>query len=269
MIEKTVGETPLEALERYRRQHPELSGVPLAYAGRLDPMASGTLLVLIGDECKQQQAYHKLDKAYEFEVLFGVTSDTADVLGRLTWGAGTPLVVATSLERITRSLCKRTISLPYPVFSSRTVRGKPLFLWALEGRLNEIEIPEATTTIHQLRLTRLTTMSGGAVADEAIKKIAKVTPVTAPTKALGEDFRRKDVLADWDRFKTEHRDELFTIATFSCIASSGTYMRSLATYIGRALGVPALAYAIHRSAIGWYMPLPFGLGFWLRRYQSR
>ena len=50
-LEKAVGETPLSALERHRGEHPELLGIPMAYAGRLDPMASGKLLVLIGDEC--------------------------------------------------------------------------------------------------------------------------------------------------------------------------------------------------------------------------
>ncbi|MCA9363758.1 hypothetical protein KC727_00880, partial [Candidatus Kaiserbacteria bacterium] len=80
-IEKRIGETPLEAAERLRVTLGLSADIPLAYAGRLDPMASGKLLVLIGDECKKQEQYHTLDKEYTFEVLFGVRSDTADVLG--------------------------------------------------------------------------------------------------------------------------------------------------------------------------------------------
>jgi tRNA U55 pseudouridine synthase TruB len=40
------------------------------------PMASGKLLVLLGEECKHQENYHSLDKEYEFSVLLGIGSDT-------------------------------------------------------------------------------------------------------------------------------------------------------------------------------------------------
>ena len=59
-LEKAVGETPLSCAEAYRSAHPELEGTPMAYAGRLDPMASGRLLILLGDECKNQANYHKI-----------------------------------------------------------------------------------------------------------------------------------------------------------------------------------------------------------------
>jgi len=89
-LEKAVGETPLGCLERWRAAHPEYSRTRLTYAGRLDPMASGTLLILIGDECTRQTEYHALDKHYEFSVLFGLTSDSLDILGRLSPSAAIP-----------------------------------------------------------------------------------------------------------------------------------------------------------------------------------
>jgi tRNA U55 pseudouridine synthase TruB len=46
-------------------------------------MATGQLLVLVGEECKRKELYLGLDKAYEFSVLLGIGSDTHDVLGRL------------------------------------------------------------------------------------------------------------------------------------------------------------------------------------------
>ena len=83
ILEKEIGETPLSCTERWRTSRPDLIGVPLSYAGRLDPMASGKLLILIGEECKQQATYHGLDKEYEFSILFDVSSDSQDVLGRI------------------------------------------------------------------------------------------------------------------------------------------------------------------------------------------
>ena len=46
LIEKREGQTPLQALDELRIARPELAEVSLTYAGRLDPMASGKLLVL-------------------------------------------------------------------------------------------------------------------------------------------------------------------------------------------------------------------------------
>ncbi|MES2135091.1 MAG: hypothetical protein V4449_02535 [Patescibacteria group bacterium] len=81
VLEKKIGDTPLQALEELRRKNDWLQSVPLTYAGRLDPMAEGKLLILIGDECKVRERYDGLDKEYEFEVLLGFSSDTGDVLG--------------------------------------------------------------------------------------------------------------------------------------------------------------------------------------------
>ena len=85
-VEKREGETPLQALMRVRKVYPELKDLPLTYAGRLDPMATGLLLVLIGEECKRKDEYLALSKTYEFEVLFGASSDTGDILGIVNAG---------------------------------------------------------------------------------------------------------------------------------------------------------------------------------------
>ena len=88
ILDKSVGQTPLACLEEWRRAAGVAVSVPLTYAGRLDPMASGKLLILIGEECKQKDSYLNLDKVYNFSALLGIESDTHDVLGRLRWEEG-------------------------------------------------------------------------------------------------------------------------------------------------------------------------------------
>ena len=80
-LHKEQGETPLECIERWRAEHKEYLGIALSYLGRLDPMAEGVLLVAVGEENKNREAYLGLDKEYEFEVLFGFETDTYDLLG--------------------------------------------------------------------------------------------------------------------------------------------------------------------------------------------
>jgi tRNA pseudouridine(55) synthase len=252
VLEKAVGETPLSCAEAFRDTRPNLIGISLSYAGRLDPMASGKLLVLIGEECKHQADYHSLDKEYEFSVLFGISSDTQDVLGRLKTEHGGIEILGQNLNATSQTLVG-PLTFTYPLFSAKTVKGKPLHTWTLEGRLSEIEIPTRTSTIYKLELTNIETKPRQEVVATALQKINSIPEVTDPKKALGADFRRKDVRADWQDVATDFSlPSEYTIAHFICIASSGAYMRTLATIIAKELGTTGLAFHIHRTKMGRY-----------------
>lgn len=254
-LQKAVGETPLACLEVYRAQHPELTGMPMAYAGRLDPMASGTLLILVGDECKQQAQYHGLDKEYEFSVLFGLSSDSLDVLGRITdcpFSFTKEEDLGDAIRQATRSLVG-AVSLPYPIFSAKTVQGKPLHTWTLEGKLNEIDIPTRESKIYNLEFINIVTIPRRVLVDQALTNINSTPPVTDPRKAIGNDFRRSEVRQDWLSIReNEKLPGTYTIAHFKCLASSGTYMRSLAKVVASHLNTCGLAWHIHRTNIGLY-----------------
>jgi tRNA pseudouridine55 synthase len=253
VLNKQVGKTPLSAAEAYRTTHPELEGVPMAYAGRLDPLASGKLLILLGDECKNQTDYHGLDKEYEFSVLLGIESDSQDVMGRLNTQKNNRAHCTISEDELVAvaSQLVGDITLPYPIFSSKTVQGKPLHTWTMEGRLDEIEIPTKQSTIYTLSLTKLEHKSRQTVVSEALQKVNSIPPVTELRKAIGNDFRRVDVRQDWNTILTNDTlPSSYQIAHFTCTASSGTYMRTLASTIATKLGTIGLAWHIHRTTIG-------------------
>lgn len=252
VIEKFVGETPLQALERYRHDKDYLQNIPIAYAGRLDPMASGLLVLLLGDECKRQKEYHDLDKIYRFSILLGVSSDTYDQLGRIYIYEPTQISNFIIESEITK-LCNTSITLPYPPFSSKTVQGKPLYIWTLENKLHEIEIPTKTSKIHKINITKIEKLQAYNIAEDAIKKINKVKKVTDPRKALGADFRRQDAINDWMNFSKNKNKALYQKIDVECICSSGTYMRSIAHYIGKKLETFGIASDIHRIKIGNYI----------------
>lgn len=264
MLYKELGKTPLETLTAYKAEHPELRDVPMAYAGRLDPMAEGLLIVLLGDECKVQERYHAYDKEYVFEILFGMRSDTGDILGLTTSCTQAPLTV-NDIKATLREL-QGAITLPYPHFSSKTVQGKPLHVWKLEGRIDEIVIPTKESVVHKLDLLSLRIIDGASLRSSVHERIDSVSKVNDPRKSLGKDFRREDVLALWDtHLASPTNQKEFLIAQVRCIASSGTYMRSLAEVIATKLGTCGLAYSIRRTRIGTYAPLPFGLGYWRKK----
>jgi tRNA U55 pseudouridine synthase TruB len=258
-ISKKVGETPLQALEQAREIRKIDTGVPLAYAGRLDPMASGKLLILVGDECKVQEKYHAFDKEYIVEILLGVSSDSGDVLGLIT-PHDAPHISELEAQNVLQE-CTGTNELPYPHFSSRTVQGKPLHTWALEKRLHEITIPTKRSAIYALKYEGIRIISKSDLVLFAQEKIETIPKIVDPRKALGADFRREEVRATWNDFSLYGHDT-YQILSFTCIASSGTYMRSLGEHIAQALGTKGLAYSIHRTKIGKYFPLFKSYGFW-------
>jgi len=248
-LDKAIGQTPLEVTEAWRLTKPELKGTPLAYAGRLDPMASGQLLILIGDECKKQEEYHNLDKEYQVAMLFGASSDSGDVLG-LIKESGPFAVIEKTVETVLKSFIGE-INMPYPIFSAKTVAGKPLHTWTMENRLSEINIPTRTSNIYSAKLEGLRTLSRNEVVSVALAKIALLPQVTDPRKSLGNDFRRPEVYKTWETFKnTGSLNDVFYIADTTIVCSSGTYMRSLTEVVAKAIGTTGLAFAIHRSKMG-------------------
>ncbi len=264
VVDKEEGETPLEALARARASHGIDPSVPMTYAGRLDPMASGKLLLLVGEECKRQREYHGLDKTYRFEVLFGFSTDTGDILGMPTV-SNAPFPTESAVRALVSSL-PGPITLPYPRFSSKTVSGKPLFLWTLEGKLGEIEIPMANTRIHTLRFLGTRRIPYATLLPDMRRRIALPKVVTEASKELGEDFRRNDIVPAWERILSGQGEAM--VASFEAVVSSGTYIRALAPYMAEKLGTTGLAYLIHRTAIGRFLSFDrSGWGFWRSRYR--
>lgn len=246
LIDKRVGETPLMALGRLRAEAGIPADVPLAYAGRLDPMASGQLIVLEGDECKDQRHYHGLDKRYRVEVLLGAYSDTGDVLGIVS--AGTAFSADLAAVRDAASALVGPYSAPYPLYSSRTVQGKPLFQWALEGRADEIDIPAQDGHVRSLDIVSLSRLDTASLREFVTDKLTLVPRTDDSRKALGKDFRVDEARLSWERFLAS-RAIVHPVLTFVATVGPGTYMRTLADDLARSLGTRGLALSIHRDRI--------------------
>jgi len=248
---KKRGETPREALERLREEKKDELGdeTPLTYAGRLDPLAEGALIVLVGDEIKNKKRYLDMEKEYRCEVLFGFSSDTYDVLGKLS---AAPTKIAH--PRVRAGLLLKAVSdfvgtseEEYPPYSSKRVRGKALFEWAREGRISEIKVPTHTVTVSESILCGLRT--------ERIEKLWQ--DIDTRIMSVKGDFRQKEIRDCWWESVRPLYDETCDIATIHFKVSSGAYIRSFAHDLGKKLGIPALAFSIVRTRIGSKYAVPF------------
>jgi len=246
LLNKKEGETPLEALSLFRNKHKEYKDLPMTYAGRLDPMASGLLVILSGEECKNKEKYLKLDKEYEFEILFGFATDSYDILGK-TLNQDLNVYSKQELEKkIKKNLkyYKGKFMQKYPVYSSKTVSGKALFEYGRAGI--DVDIPEREVNVKSLKFLKIRKINLKRLLVEIEKRINKVDKKN--------DFRQKEILKIWKNSITKKSCDRTSalIASFNVKCTSGTYVRGIANSMGERLGVPALAYTIKRTKIGKY-----------------
>lgn len=242
-IYKPIGLTPLQLINKLRNERSELGNIKIGFAGRLDPLAHGVMLLMIGEETKNRSEYLGLPKEYEFEVLFGVSTDTYDALGILQNInlESDPVNLLEQINNFIKSKIGKQIQL-YPPYSSKEVNGKPLFEWARENRMKEIEIPEREIEIYNFELLNISQPP----SEEIHKKI--ITNI----KRVDGDFRQKEILKKWnDLFKVNKHKKL-TVAGFRINCSSGTYVRSIANEMGQKLGTGAIAFSIYRTKVGEY-----------------
>ncbi len=244
LLDKPVGVTPLAAINRLREQYPTYTSKKLGYAGRLDPMAEGLLLILEDEENKKRKTYESLEKTYTFSVLFGVATDTYDLLGKIVSSESTDL----STEQLKKSLTSIIPSFLgsneqlYPPYSSYHIDGKPLYWWAREKRLNDITIPTKKITISQCSITNVYSLPVDRISKHISQKISLISG----------DFRQEEISEEWRVCFQQMKQKYMLLANFTITCSSGTYVRGLVTSIGSILHIPTVTYHIRRTAIGTY-----------------
>ncbi len=253
-VYKPKGMTPLEVIEKLRISNPELKNQKISYAGRLDPLAHGVLLLVVGEETKQKAAYLSLPKTYEFEIILGLETDSYDVLGYLkeTQLKETSVNVNLFVNRFVNKMVGKYLQ-SYPPYSSKTVHGKPLFWWAKNNKLNEIKIPKHTIEIFDFKL-----LSIGNISVEKFEN-----NITSEIALVKGEFRQEIILERWKKFFSQKNTEKYLTRIAFCInCSSGTYIRGLAQQLGKELKCGAIAIDILRTGIGEYslkdaIPLKF------------
>ncbi|MEX0918493.1 MAG: hypothetical protein WDZ85_00785 [Candidatus Paceibacterota bacterium] len=232
-VYKPFGLTPLATLHRLREKYPEYRDVKLSYAGRLDPLAEGIMPVLIGEANYDREKYLGLDKEYEFTILFGVRTDTGDVLGRITDTGEAKNLTAIALEKFLADNLG-TIDQTYPAYSAPIIAGKKSF--------------RKQVKIYQAEVLHFSHQSAGDVVVEILAKLERFNNLNP-----GQNFRQSEILTGWQKLAdTLPADLVWARAEVKLAASSGTYVRVLAERAGQALGCPALALAINRTKVGGY-----------------
>ncbi len=208
VVDKPEGWTSHDVVGRARKL---LGTRRIGHAGTLDPMATGVLVLLVGEATKLGPYLTADDKCYDARVSFGVATDTLDREGAPIARAEPPAWLREELAAIARGEAAtrieaaleqeraRTLQKP-PAWSAIKVDGRRSYARARAGE--EVDLEERSVAVRSL-LAR-------SAAPEA----------EAPSLDL------------------------------SLSVSKGYYVRSLARDLGNALGVPAHLSLLRRTRSG-------------------
>jgi tRNA pseudouridine55 synthase len=214
----------------------------MGYAGRLDPMAEGVLLCLVGEENKKIGQYMGLDKEYKAEILIGLKSDSNDVLGIVEKG---DLKIDFDEEKI-KEIKKKLKSMrgeyhqKIPNYSSYRIKGKPMFYYALRGE--EVKEVKKTVAIKKIKINSIYELGCGKLLRYVLKKIDLVDG----------NFRQEETKLKWKKVLNNCEVvEKFLVINVNFECSSGTYIRAIAEDIGKGYG-GGLLFSLKRERVGEY-----------------
>lgn len=123
----------------------------IGHTGTLDPDATGVLLVCLGNATKLCDIITDRTKEYEAEMLFGVTTDTQDISGKVI---KTSDVIPSDeeMKKAIEKFSKSYMQLP-PMYSALKVNGKKLVDLAREGV--EVDRKKRLVNIYSLEVLEL------------------------------------------------------------------------------------------------------------------
>jgi len=294
LIDKPEGITSHDVVDKVRAATGQQK---VGHAGTLDPMATGLLIVLVGrGATRKQSEFMGLEKEYIAEVTFGLETDTYDAEGEVVnsvfggeflkaklWDRSLKLSFFPSPPKVLLELKNKNIEetlkefqgkieQQVPPYSAVKINGTPLYKYAREGRLDDVELPVREVEIKEIELVEFKPFcpfghdssehSRNELPDECchsgegFPKPPIESPCTKRSYPCVKDSSlQNDSTGGAFRSGTqtyEGQDDQLPKAKIRVVCSKGTYIRSLAHDLGQKLGTGAFLSALRRTRIGEY-----------------
>jgi tRNA pseudouridine55 synthase len=125
----------------------------VGHAGTLDPMATGLLVLAIGEALKVMRYLALDDKRYIATVRLGSETDTLDAEGRITATASIPTGMTLAMVRVAAERFCGEISQCPPAISALKQDGVALYKRARRGE--SVEVQPRSVVVHALEVSAL------------------------------------------------------------------------------------------------------------------
>jgi tRNA pseudouridine55 synthase len=242
---KEAGNTMIQTMDKFKKENN--INTKVCYCGRLDPMARGLVLLLVGDECKNMDKYLGYNKEYEFEIIFGLSTDTDDPMGII----GTHTIydekeIEYYCDKIKQYLSERCkigkFQQNFHNYSSKRINGKPMWEHTLLN--TNIEKPSHQVEIFTVEIKNIKTYEFNEWRQNIINTINKIDKKN--------DFRQGLIIDVYN--SVGFSNNIYSLP-IKIKVSSGFYVRQLVSDIKNHFNISILTFDINRISISSIVPL--------------
>lgn len=216
-------------------------GEKATHTGTLDPLAEGVVVILTGEDRLAKEHLQDWDKEYVFEILWGISTDTGDLMGMIRdMRLGVETSDISNLENVVHGF-QPEYEQAVPDFSARRWQGKSSFDFARD--VKQIPVKTRKVEVMEVEILSHEKKSRQDVLALQQRKVA----------AVQGDFRQEEILEDWRKkfgeLESAGKSE-FLVSKLQVVSSSGFYVRQFIQDVARQVGLPALAFSIVRTKNG-------------------
>jgi tRNA pseudouridine55 synthase len=223
LIDKPKGWTSFDVVAKIRgmiKRETGLKKPKVGHTGTLDPLATGLMIVVVGNYTKRAQEFSKLDKTYEVTMRLGMTSTTGDEEGEKTVASQ---IVPTheQVDTALKSFHGDIEQVP-PAFSAMKIDGQRAYKLARAGK--EVKLEPRSVSILTIKLlgytypevTFVTEVSSGTYIRTLVEDIGQKLSSGAYTSNLRRTtvgtFSIKDAISLEDLATSTIANQLVTVA---------------------------------------------------------
>ena len=220
ILDKPKGMSSNQAMSRVRWL---AKAAKAGHTGALDPMATGVLPICFGEATKFSQRMLDADKSYRATVRLGIHTDTYDAEGHTLTTNSCKGISDDQIQRVVQEMKGCQTQIP-PIYSALKFEGKPLYHYMRGGKkwVKKNESDEASPRLTESEIQTLIE-----------KKRREIT------------IHKLDLHGIQRSIVSDTGIELIDLE-IEVDCSKGTYIRSIASDIGKRLGVGGHLIALRR-----------------------
>ncbi len=169
----------------------------IGHTGTLDPLATGVLVLCVGNTTKMVELITSFKKEYVATVILGIKTDTGDITGKIL-EEETLHDTKQEIENACKQMVK-TYEQTVPIYSAIKIKGKKLYEYARNQE--EVELPTRKVTIYELECISDVSYENGKVIFQIRTLVSKGTYIRSLIEDLAQKLNTVGTMASLRRTK--------------------------------------------------------------------
>ena len=223
LLDKPYKITSQDAITKVKRL---LNVKKIGHAGTLDPLATGLLVVLLGDATKLSNYLLEESKEYLAEIVIGETTKSLDRETEVC--EHVDVTTLDNIDEVLKSM-EGDISLVPPIYSAIKVDGMKLYDAARKGK--NVEIKARDSHIYKIERTSNIIYENGTCRFSFICKVSKGTYIRSLCEEIGKRFGLPAYMYNLRRIASG-KMTLENANTFEDLENGKYYLTSMLNSIG-------------------------------------